>query len=84
MRPRPRATPFPPLPHTVKNRMEPETPQRAMALLRILIASGEKTVEAFHASANAVDGEFVEELERIIQCSRDELTVLAKTQPTVD
>jgi hypothetical protein len=55
-----------------------------MALLRILIASGEKTIEAFHASSNPVDEDFLVELERIIQRSRDELAALAEHQPTVD
>ena len=55
-----------------------------MALLRILIATGETTIEAFHASANPVDEEFVTELERIVQRSRDELAVLAEHRARVD
>jgi hypothetical protein len=55
-----------------------------MALLRILIATGETTTEAFHASANPVDEEFVKELERIVQRSRDELAVLAEHRARVD
>ena len=63
--------------------MDPET-QRAIALLKILIATGEKAVEAFHASANPLDEEFVEELERIIKRSYDELAVLEEHQSPVD
>ena len=48
------------------------------ALLTILIATGEKAIEAFHASANPVDSDFLVELERIIECSRKELLALAE------
>jgi hypothetical protein len=47
-----------------------------LALLGILIATGEKTIEAFQASANPVDEEFLAELERIIERSRQEFAVL--------
>jgi uncharacterized coiled-coil protein SlyX len=44
----------------------------------ILIATGEKTIEAFQASANPVDSDVLVELERIIERSRKELAVLVQ------
>lgn len=52
-----------------------------MALLAILIASGEKTIEAFQASDNPIDADFLTELERIIARSRDELVALRQANP---
>jgi len=52
--------------------------KREIALLRILIATGERALEAFHASDNPVDADFVLELERIIARSRDELATLTE------
>jgi hypothetical protein len=43
-----------------------------------LIATGEKAIEAFHASANPVDSDFLMELERVIGRSRKELDALAQ------
>jgi hypothetical protein len=43
-----------------------------------LIAAGEKAIEAFQASANPVDTEFLADLERIIERSRKELAALAQ------
>jgi hypothetical protein len=43
-----------------------------------LIATGEKAVEAFQASANPVDADFLADLERIIQRSRNELAALTQ------
>jgi hypothetical protein len=57
-----------------RNRVRTE--KQEIALLRILIACGEKTIEAFEASDNPVDGEFLAELERVIARSRDELAAL--------
>jgi hypothetical protein len=53
-----------------------ESRQRQAALLRILIACGDKAIDAFKASANLVDGDFLVELERVIQRSRDELEAM--------
>jgi len=53
------------------------TETQEIALLRILIASGEKAIEAFQASANPVDVEFLTDLERIITRSREELSALS-------
>ena len=50
--------------------------RREIALLGILIATGEKALEAFHASNNPVDETFVADLERIMQRSREELAAL--------
>jgi hypothetical protein len=50
--------------------------RREAALLRILIASGEKTLEAFETSDNSVDSDFVADLRRIIDRSRNELVAL--------
>ena len=52
-----------------------------MALLAILIACGEKAVEAFQASDNPVDADFLTELERIIARSREELAALRQATP---
>lgn len=52
-------------------------PSREIALLNILIATGEKALEAFQASDNPIDQDFVVDLERIIQRSRDERAVLS-------
>jgi len=53
-----------------------ESLQRQAALLRILIGTGEKAIDAFQASANPTDEEFLVELERVIQRSRDELEAM--------
>jgi hypothetical protein len=53
--------------------------RREVALLQILIACGEKAIEAFRASSNPVDAEFLAELERIIERSRRELAVLGQS-----
>jgi hypothetical protein len=45
-------------------------------MLRILIACGEKALEAFHVSNNSLDAEFVADLERIVDRSRAELAAL--------
>lgn len=58
--------------------MEVRTVQQERALLTILIATGEKTIEAFQASANPVDSDFLAELERIVERSRQELFALAQ------
>ena len=54
------------------------TERQEIALLRILIATGERAVAAFEAADNAVDADFVLELERIIARSRDELATLTE------
>lgn len=54
------------------------TDRQEVALLRILIATGERALEAFEASENPVDADFVAELERIIARSRDELAALTE------
>lgn len=54
------------------------TDKQEIALLRILIATGERALEAFYASENPVDADFVAELERIIARSRDELAALTE------
>jgi hypothetical protein len=50
-------------------------------LLTILIACGEKAIEAFQASDNPVDANFLAELERIITRSRAELVALRQANP---
>jgi hypothetical protein len=50
-------------------------------LLTILIACGEKAIEAFQASDNPVDANFLAELERIIKRSREELVALRQANP---
>lgn len=58
--------------------MAERTDSQEKALLAILIATGERTIEAFHATGNPVDAEFLVELERIIERSRQELATLAQ------
>jgi hypothetical protein len=60
----------------------PRPDKQEIALLTILIACGEKAIEAFQASDNPVDVEFLAELERVIERSRKELTALAERSPT--
>jgi hypothetical protein len=52
-----------------------------MALLAILIACGEKAIEAFQASDNLVDTDFLAELEQVIERSRTELVALRQANP---
>lgn len=52
------------------------TEKQEMALLRILIATGERAIEAFQASDNINDAELLADLERVIARSRDELAAL--------
>ena len=51
-------------------------------MLTILIAACENAIEAFHASANPVDGDFLMDLERVVERSRKELTALAAKSST--
>jgi hypothetical protein len=48
-------------------------------MLRILLAVSETALDAFHAADNPVDAEFVEELERVTERTRQELAALAKS-----
>jgi hypothetical protein len=43
-----------------------------------VIAAGEKAIEAFHASGNPVDADFLADLERIVERSRKELAALTQ------
>lgn len=61
--------------------MEPRSDRQEMALLTILIACGEKAIEAFQASSNPVDADFLAELERVIERSRTELMALTQAYP---
>lgn len=55
------------------------TERQEIALLRILIATGERALEAFRATDNPIDRDFVDELERVVNRSRDELAALARS-----
>ena len=61
--------------------MEPRSDRQEIALLTILIACGEKAIEAFQASDNPVDGDFLVDLERVIERSRNELVALKQANP---
>ena len=61
--------------------MELRSDRQEMALLAILIACGEKAIEAFQASDNPVDGDFLVDLERVIERSRNELVALKQANP---
>ena len=52
------------------------TDKEEVALLKILIAAGERATEAFQASANIKDEELLADLERVIKRSRAELAAL--------
>jgi hypothetical protein len=52
------------------------TETQEIALLRILIACGEKAIEAFQASDNIQDRQLLADLERVVERSRNELAVL--------
>jgi hypothetical protein len=71
---------FRPPRNAVAHAIEPDTAQKQIALLRILVGCGDKAVEAFQAADNPLDAEFVEDLKRIIERSRDELAVLVEHQ----
>jgi hypothetical protein len=62
--------------------MEARTDSQETALLTILIAAGEKAIEAFHASANPVDADFLMDLERVVARSRKELMALTQKSST--
>jgi hypothetical protein len=51
--------------------------QQHVAMLRILLATCDTALDAFHAADNPVDSEFVEELKRITERTRQELVALA-------
>jgi hypothetical protein len=70
-------------PDAVERAIEARSDKREVALLTILIGCGEKAIEAFHASDNPIDADFVVDLERVIDRSRQELAaLLGKTPPT--
>jgi len=52
------------------------TEREEIALLKILIAAGERGIEAFQASANINDEQLLADLERVIERSRAELAAL--------
>ena len=61
--------------------MEIRSDRQEMALLAILIACGEKAIEAFQASDNPVDTDFLVDLERVIERSLNELVALKQANP---
>ncbi len=61
--------------------MQHGSDRQEIALLTILIACGEKAIEAFRASDNPVDVDFLADLERIIARSRGELVALRQANP---
>ncbi len=57
------------------------TPREEIALLKILIAAGERAIDAFQASANIKDEQLLADLERVIERSRAELAALTSAGP---
>ena len=53
------------------------TVKQQRALLVILLATGERALEAFTAADNALDESFVADLERIVARTRQEIEALA-------
>ena len=54
-----------------------ETQQKQLAMLRILIGVCQTAVDAFQAADNPLDTEFVKDLERMMERTRQELEALA-------
>jgi hypothetical protein len=52
--------------------------EQPIAMLRILLATCETALDAFHAADNPIDAEFVAELQRITERTRRELAALAE------
>ena len=52
------------------------TEKEEVALLKILIAAGERAIDAFQASANIKDAQLLTDVERVIKRSRAELAAL--------
>jgi hypothetical protein len=52
------------------------TEKEEVALLKILIAAGERGIDAFQASANIKDEQLLADLESVIERSRAELAAL--------
>ena len=55
------------------------TEKEEVALLKILIAAGERAIEAFQASANITDEQLLADLEGVIERSRAELAALTES-----
>ena len=53
------------------------TVKQQRALLAILLATCERAIEAFTAADNALDEEFVADLERIVARTRQELEAIS-------
>jgi hypothetical protein len=47
-------------------------------MLAILLATCETTLQAFHAADNSVDEEFVQDLERVVERTRQQLEALRR------
>ena len=56
--------------------------KQEIALLRILIAAGDRAIQAFQASANIEDEQLLADLERVVARSRDELARLTERVPS--
>lgn len=56
------------------------TIKKQQAVLLILLATCERALEAFRVAENVSDLSFVEDLERIIERTRQELDALAKRE----
>lgn len=54
------------------------TEKKEIAVLRILIATSERALEAFDVAENPVDADFVSDLTRILERSRQELAALVE------
>ena len=51
--------------------------QKEIAMLRILLATGETALETFTAADSLLEADFVDDLERIIERTRRELAAVA-------
>jgi hypothetical protein len=54
------------------------TQPRAIAMLTLLLATCETTLQTFKATDNPVDAELVQDLERMIERTRQELEALTQ------
>ena len=59
---------------------ESSTIEQTRAMLKILLATSETTLDALRAADNPLDEQFVKELAHIVERTRAELTALAASR----
>jgi hypothetical protein len=61
-------------------RISADAHQKEIAMLRILLATCETTLDALQAADNPLDESFVDDLKRIVARTRDELSHLGNSR----